>query len=92
MILTFGTGKGVLTAMATMLMQNIILIPAFFAIGVSGAKLYKSIIKDKRRENIKLEIYKHTIFSAITLIPMVLSSFIEVYISTPMLMYTIKYL
>lgn len=45
-------------------------------------KLYKSIMKDKRRENIKLEIIRHTMISIISFVFLVLASFIEVYIST----------
>ena len=53
---------------------------------VSCMKLYKSIMKDKRRENIKLEIIRHTIVSIILFLLLVIASFIEVYISTNILM------
>ena len=65
-----------------MLLQTIFIIPVIFALGVSGIKLYKSIMKDKRKENIKGEIYRHTIFSGIMSIVLIISSFIEVYISS----------
>lgn len=74
------------------MLQNILFIPCILALAVSGMKLYKSIIKDKRKENIKLEITRHTVFSGIMLIMLEISSFIEVYISTNLLQISIKYL
>lgn len=81
-IAILGTQKGIIFFLTTILAQNIIIIPAIISLAVSGMKLYKSIMKDKRRENIKLEIIRHTIISIIALIFLVLASFIEVYIST----------
>ena len=52
---------------------------------VSGLKLYKSIIKDRRRENVKIEIVRHTIFSILVLIMLIIASLIETYISTSLL-------
>lgn len=62
------------------------------ALAVSGMKLYKSIVKDKRKENIKLEITRHTIFCAIILAVLEISAFIEVYISTNLTQICAKYL
>ena len=45
-------------------------------------RLYKSIMKDKRRENIKLEIVRHTIFSAFIGIFIIVGGLVETYIST----------
>lgn len=87
-----GTGKGICFAITSLLLQNILFIPSILALGVSGMKLYKSIMKDKRRENIKIEIYRHTIFSIMILVFFIISSFIETYISSPLLMNTAKYL
>ena len=72
-------------------MQNIIIIPCMIAIAVSGMKLYASITKDKRKENIKLEILRHTIFSLIMLILLIISAIIEIFISTNILSNIIKY-
>ena len=47
--------------------------------------LYKSIIKDRRRENVKIEIVRHTIFSILVLIMLIIASLIETYISTSLL-------
>ena len=63
LIATLGTGKGIMFALTSILFQNILFIPCVLALAVSGIKLYKSIMKDKRKENIKTEIIRHTLFS-----------------------------
>lgn len=85
-------GKGILLAISTLFIHNIIFIPAIFALAVSGIRLYKSIMKDKRKENIKLEICRHSIFSAFFCIILVASAFIEVYVSTTLLQQYVKYI
>ena len=89
--MSFGSTKAIVFALLTILLQNIVFIPAILAESVSGIKLYKSIMKDRRKENIKLEILKHTIFSLFILIAFILSSIIEVYISNNILMIFINY-
>ncbi len=80
-IAIWGAYKGTLFFITNILLQNILFIPAIIALAVSGIKMYKSIMKDKHRENIKLEILRHTIFSLIMLAVLILSSFVEAYIS-----------
>ena len=75
-----------------MLLQNILFIPCMIALAVSGMKLHNSIMEDKRKENIKLEILRHTLFSIFILIILIFSSFIEVYFSKNILLLIIKYL
>lgn len=87
-----GIQKGLAFTISNLLLQNIIFIPAILAISVSGFKLYKSIIKDKRRENIKIEIIRHTIFSCVMLICLVIASIVEVFISNNLLKIIIKYI
>ena len=55
-------------------------------------KLYGSIMKDRRKETIKLEVTRHTIFSCFLLIALELSVLIEVYISSNLLEICAKYL
>ena len=86
-----GIPKGLIFIFISILLQNIILIPAILALAVSGFKLYKSIVKDNRKENIKLEIARHTIFSIIMLLIMFVSSLIEIFVSTNLLKSLIKY-
>ena len=77
-----GAKEGTIFCLLSLFLQNIITIPAIFAIAVSGNKLYKSIIKDKRRENIKISIIRHTILSISMIVLLIISSLIEVYISS----------
>ena len=90
-IITMGIGKGMIFSLIILLLQNIIFIPAIIAIGVSGLKLYKSIIKNKNRENIRIEVLRHTIFSGIMLLVLCVSACIEILISTNFLKKIIKY-
>jgi len=91
-IYTLGTGKGTLFALSTIFLKNIIAIPCIIALAVSGMKLYKSIMQDKRKENIKLEVVRHTLFSLFVLILLITSSIIEVYSSQTFLKIFIKYI
>ena len=81
-LVVFGAWKGLLFSNSFILLHNIIFLPAMFAISVSGVKLYKSIMKNKERENIKLEILRHTIFCLIMLLGMLIAAFVETYLST----------
>ena len=90
-ITIMGLGKGISFVLVTLLLQNILLIPAILALAVSGIKLYKSIMKDKTKENVKIEILRHTVFSTIMLIILVIASVIEIFISTNILKLVIKY-
>lgn len=90
-IATIGTGKGILFITGAMLLQNIIYIPCILTLATSGIKLYKLIMEDRRRENVKLQILKHTIFSLFILLVLVLSSFVETFISGNLITALIKY-
>ena len=91
-IVTLGFSKGLAFILVSLLLQSILFIPAILALAVSGFKLYKSIIKDKRRENIKLEIIRHTIFSIIMVLVLIISSIIEAFVSMKGLKILVKYL
>ena len=86
-----GTLKGILFCIVSLVLQNILYIPAILTIGVSSIKLYKSIITDKRKENIKIEIIRHTIISTIMIAVLVLSTIIENFISLKIIKKIIKY-
>ena len=83
-IMNLGIEKGIFISIFSLLLQNLISIPAIIALGVSGNKLYKSIIKDKRKENIKVAIIKHTLFSFGMLCVLILSAIVETYLSSGM--------
>ena len=87
MIASLGTQKGIILAFSAIFLQSILFIPIILALAVSGMKLYQSIMKDRRKENIKIEIYRHTLFSFIMCMGLVLSSFIEVYLSSNLVLF-----
>lgn len=90
-ITIMGLPQGILFVLILLLLQNILFIPAILALAVSGFKLYKSIIKDRNKENVKIEVVRHTIFSLIMLLVLMVSSVIEIFISTNLLKGLIKY-
>lgn len=91
-ILTLSTGKGILFCISSILLHNIIMIPTILMIAASGTNLCQAIIKNRTKENIKLEIIKHSIISFIGIIFFMLSSLVEVYISTNFFMLVVKYI
>lgn len=91
-IASCGLWKGILFVLSTIFLQNIIFIPCIIALSVSGMRLHNSIMKDRRKENIKLEILRHTLFSILILVFMIFSSFIEVFVSKNILINIAKYL
>ena len=84
-ITIMGLSRGITFILLLLLLQNILFIPAILALAVSGFKLYKSIIKDRNKENVKIEVVRHTIFSLIMLAVMLVASLIEVFASTNLL-------
>ncbi len=90
-IAMMGLSKGISFILLSLVAQNLLAIPAILALAVSGFKLYKSIVKDNRKENIKLEFIRHTLFSILMLILLIISSLTEVFISTNALKGLIKY-
>lgn len=89
---TLGVGKGIVFCLLTFFLQNILFIPALLTMGVSSIKLYKAIINDRRKENIKIAIIRHTIISLIMLGGLILSSFVENEISISLLQIGVKYI
>ena len=90
-VYVLGKMKGIIFIIITVFLQNIIFIPALMVLGVSSIKLYTSIVKDRRRENIKLSILKHSIISFIIMIILILSSIIKIEISYRRIVNLIKY-
>lgn len=90
-VYVFGKIKGIIFIIITILLQNIIFIPAIMILGVSSIKLYKSIIKDRRKENIKLSILKHSTISLIIMMVLIVSSIIKIGISYRLIVNCIKY-
>ena len=85
-VITLGKIKGLIFVLLT-----IFLIPALLFLGVSSIKLYKSIVKDRRKENIKVSILKHSIVSIFILIILIISSLIKIEISYRLILLFAKY-
>ncbi len=90
-VITLGKTKGLIFILLTIFLQNLILIPALIFLGVSSIKLYKSIVKDRRKENIKVSILKHSIVSTFILIILIISSLIKIEISYRLILLFAKY-
>ena len=90
-VFVLGKMKGIVFILITIFLQNIIFIPALMILGVSSIKLYKSIIKDRRKENITVSILKHSIVSIGIMLALVLSSIIKIEISYRLIVNLIKY-
>lgn len=90
-VLTLGKWKGFMFILLTIFLQNAIFIPSLLVLGVSSVKLYKSIIKDRRKENIKLSIFKHSIISLFILIALIISSIIKIEVSYRLTLIFAKY-
>ena len=91
-VITLGKIKGLIFVLLTIFLQNLILIPALLFLGVSSIKLYKSIVKDRRKENIKVSILKHSIVSIFILIILIISSLIKIEISYRLILLFAKYI
>ncbi len=89
---TFGLGKGILFSSSLMLLSKLIEIPTIFFLAISGIKMYKTIIQDRSKENIKISIRRYIVELAIALILLVIASFIETYISSNLFLIFVKYL
>lgn len=91
-IASLGVQKGLIFLFATVFLQNLIFIPVIICMAVSCIRLSKSIMKDKRRENIKVEIIRHTLISIVLIIFLIVASLVESYISTNLLMLSINWI
>ena len=90
-VYVLGKIKGLIFVIITLFLQNMIFIPALMVLGVSSIKLYTSIIKDRRKENIKISILRHSIVSIIIAIILILEAIINIEISYKLLVNLAKY-
>lgn len=84
-IAVLGVKCGSIFSISSLLLQNIIFLPAIFLIAENGIKLYKGIYT--KCINLKEEVIRHTVIMLITIMLSILSSIIEVYFSTNLLMF-----
>ena len=87
-----GTQRGILFLFSTIFLQNLIFIPVIICMAVSCMKLYRSIMRDRRRGNIRIQRIRHTIISIVLFLALIVSSLIETYISSEIIMLTVKIL
>lgn len=89
---SIGVGKSIIFCLLSLFLQNIFFIPALLTMGVSSIKLYKAIVSDFRRDNIKIEMIRHISIVVIMLGVMIFASFIESEISLRLLQVGVKYI
>lgn len=87
-----GVAKGIIFVSTAMFLHNLIFIPAIIALGVSGIRLYQTVVKNRNAESIKFAILKHSIFALLIMLLLILSSIIEVFISTNIFIFVVKFL
>ena len=66
---------------SSLLLQNLVFLPAIFMLSNSGIKLYRNLRQNKY-VNMKFELIRHLLFMLAVLKIAIVSSFIEVYLST----------
>lgn len=84
--------KGIMFILASMILQYIIYIPCILSLAVSGINLYKLIREDRRTENVKVKIAKHTVFCTLIFCILVVEAMIEAYVSSNLIMCIVKIL
>ena len=84
-IATLGIKTGTLVIIVSLLMQNVVFIPAMLLISENGIKLCKGI--HKTCLNLKEEFIRHNIIMLITIMLILIASFIEVYFSMNLLIF-----
>lgn len=85
-IATLGVKSGIIFTFCSLFLQNLIFLPIIFIMSESGIKLY-SDLKKNRFLNVKREFLRHTLIMLISICFVIISSFIEVYMSTNFLIF-----
>lgn len=85
-IATLGVKNGVIFSFCSLFLQNLIFLPILFLLSESGIKLYANL-KKNRFLNVKIEFLRHTAIMLISLAFSIVTSFIEVYVSTNFLIF-----
>ena len=81
---------GIMLILSTFVLQNMILIPGIFLIAENGIKLYKGICK--KCTYLKEEVIRHSIIMLISIMIVIISSLIEVYVSVNLLIFLKEFL
>ena len=72
-------------AIASLFLQNIIVIPIVLMLNVSALKLHRTLVKEDKTTSVKDEIIRHTILCILLIIPLIIASLIEAYISSSLI-------
>jgi stage II sporulation protein M len=78
----YGKIKGIKFSIISMLSQNLIMVPILIIFSIFAINLSKNIIKNRRNENIKIDILKYNIWAIIYFILNIFVAIIETFIST----------
>lgn len=84
-IAVFGVAKGLTFSMSLILLNQLVYIPAMIYLIICSNKFYRKIINDELNDT-KLEIIRYIITVSITVILFLLSSLIETFISSNLLL------
>lgn len=90
LMLIFTFFKGILFFCSTMLLQNIITIPAIIFLIVQGLKFRTELVN--KNSNIKYVTIKYSVYCAIVMLLLLFSATIEAYVSTSLIYIVSKYL
>lgn len=72
-------------SIASLFLQNIIVIPIILMLNVSAINLYRTLIKKNSKDNLKSELIRHTVLCCMLIIPLIIASFVESYISSSLI-------
>ena len=89
-IASLGIKGGSVFVFSSLLIQNVIFLPAIFILAENAAKFYRRIMKSS--VNIKTELARYTIVMLIVIVFSVIASIVEVYISTNLLIFLKKFI
>lgn len=98
-IAILGVGKGIIFAVTTLLLQNILQIPAMLAIAQSSLHTNKKLLKQSKdvkikheRKDVKFEMIRHSIFSLLMTGALIASSLLETYVSSSLFIWGLQYI
>ncbi|MBR3672938.1 MAG: stage II sporulation protein M [Clostridia bacterium] len=74
-----------LFSLASLFLQNIIVIPIILMLNVSALRLYRTLIQKNREMSIKGEVARHTLLCLFLIIPLIFASLVEAYISSSLI-------
>lgn len=90
-IAVFGVAKGLTFSMSLILLSEMVYIPAMFYLMICSIKFYKKIINDEIRDA-KIEIIRYLITVSITVILFLMSSLIETFINSNLLIALLSFI